>query len=269
MLALIVALFWLAILAPWAVIKFRNSRSEKSIDSFQAEHEVLSRQSYSVTPARRLDDAYLYEEHAYEPGHEPSRSRTHLTVVQDDDTYSSLESRLSWDEWERDYDYDEPHSLSSSVEHGPSRYAAYASSPTTTQGPYAYSPEYEPYFDSVEAPLGTSMKLRRNRIVVSLGASALVTTGLNILIGLSLMQYLAVLSWVALALYLATALFAVSLGYLEVWSLLGRRSTIAYELADVDAALLGRRDETYPEEAYEESADDDQWRREPRRHALG
>jgi hypothetical protein len=269
MLALIVALFWLAILAPWAVIKFRNSRSEKSIDSFQAEHEVLSRQNYSVTPARRLGDAYLYEEHAYEPGHEPSRSRPYLTVVQDDDTYSSLESRLSWDEWERDYDYDQPHSLSSSLEHGRSRYSAYASSPTTTQGPYAHSPEYEPDYASVEASFGASMKLRRNRIVASLGVSALVTTGLNFLIGLSLMQYLAVLSWVALALYLAAALFAVSLGYLEVSSLLGRRSTTADELADVDAEPQGRHDETYPDEAYEEFADDQEWRREPRRHALG
>ena len=113
------------------------------------------------------------------------------------------------------------------------------------------------------------MKLRRNRIVASLGVSALVTTGLNFLIGLSLMQYLAVLSWVALALYLAAALFAVSLGYLEVSSLLGRRSTTADELADVDAEPQGRHDETYPDEAYEEFADDQEWRREPRRHALG
>ncbi len=67
MLALIVALFWLAILAPWAVVKFRNSRAEKSIDSFHVEHERLSRQGYSVAPVRRLDDAYLYEEHSYEP----------------------------------------------------------------------------------------------------------------------------------------------------------------------------------------------------------
>jgi hypothetical protein len=269
MLALIVALFWLAILAPWAVIKFRNSRSEKSIDSFQAEHDVLSRQNYSVAPARRLGDAYLYEEHAYEPGHEPSRSRPHLTVVQDDDTYSSLESRLSWDDWERDYDYDQSHSLSSSVDHGDSRYVAYASSPTTTQGPYANSPEYELHYSSVEAPFAASMKVRRNRIVASLSISALVTTGLNLLIGLSLMQYLAVLSWVALALYLAAALFAVSLGYVEVSTLLGRRSTAAYEPADVEAGQQGRYNEAYPDEADEASDDDEQWRREPRRHALG
>src|ERR1019366_2483074 len=112
MLALIVALFWLAILAPWAVVKFRNSRSERSIDTFHAEHEVLSRQGYSVAPARRLNDAYLYEEHA-------------------DDTYSTLESRLTWDEWERDYDYDQPLTLSTSTpaQRGDNRYAAYASAP--------------------------------------------------------------------------------------------------------------------------------------------
>jgi len=140
MLALIVALFWLAILAPWAVVKFRNSRSEKSIDTFHAEHEVLSRQGYSVAPARRLDDAYLYEEHAYEPDHEPARSRPHLTVVHDNDTYSTLESRLTWDEWERDYDFDQPHpqATSTTALPGHHRYAAYAIAPAP-QGPYATS----------------------------------------------------------------------------------------------------------------------------------
>jgi hypothetical protein len=270
MLALIVALFWLAILAPWAVVKYRNSRSEKSIDHFHAEHEVLSRQGYSVAPARRLDDAYLYEERSYEPEHESARSRPHLTVVQDDDTYSSLESRTSWDEWVRDYDYDQPRIVGSQGDSralAQNRYAAYASAPA---GPIDQGHQsYEPTSDYGGAPLGVSMRVRRNHIATSLGLSALVTTGLNFLMGLSLLQYLAILSWTALVFYAAAALFAISQGYLEVASLLGRRATRAFSSID-DGVQTAYEDEAYDEEAaWETAAADEQWRREPRRHALG
>ena len=269
MLALIVALFWLAILAPWAVIKFRNSRAEKSIDHFHAEHEVLSRQGYSVAPARRLDDAYLYEENAYEPDHEAARSRPRLTVVQDDDTYSSLESRTSWDEWDRDYDYDEPRTLGSlarSHSLAQHRDAVYASAPA---GPVVRGRGYELLNSYDQAPLGVSMKVRRNRIFASLGLSALVSTGLNFLIGLSLLQYLAILSWTALVFYVVAALLAISQGYLEVASVLGRRATRAFSSRD-DSEESAYEDESYDEEtAWETTAADDQWRRESRRYALG
>jgi hypothetical protein len=267
MLPLIVALFWLAILAPWAVVKYRNSHSEKSIDHFHAEHEVLSRQGYSVAPARRLDDAYLYEEHAYEPEHEAARSRPRLTVVQDDDTYSSLESRTSWDEWERDYDYDQPRILGARtdshalVQH---RYAAYASAPSAPVVHGGHEPVYG------DAPLGASMRVRRSRIFTSLGLSALVTTGLNFLIGLSLLQYLAILSWTGVLFYVAVALFAISQGYLEVTSLLGRRAARAFSSRDEDAVESAYQDDAYDEEAaWETAVADDQWHREPRRYALG
>jgi hypothetical protein len=269
MLPLIVALFWVAILAPWAVVKFRNSRSEKSIDSFHAEHEVLSRQGYSVAPARRLDQAYLYEEQAYEPEHEPARSRPHLTVVQDDDTYSTLENRLTWDEWERDYDYEQPRTLSTSVEHSQHRYAAYASAPSP-QGPYVHSAQYEPESGYVNTPLGGSMRVRRTRIFASLGLSALVTTGLSFLIGLSLLQYLAVLSWIGLVFYVAAALFSISQGYLEAASLVTIRRTPTNQVTYQDVEAPIDDDEAYyEEEAFDEAVLDDGWRREARRYALG
>ena len=269
MLALIVVLFWLAILTPWAVMKFRNSRSEKSIDHFHAEHEVLSRQGYSVAPARRLDDAYLYEEHAYDPEHEAARSRPHLTVVQDNDTYSSLESRATWDEWERDYDYDEPRMIAPRGEapfYSQHRYSAYASSPGT------YVPRSYPAdrsinnYDSQTA--GSSMRVRRNRIFVSLLSSALFTTIVNFLVGLSLLQYLTVLAWTGLVLYISTAFFAISQGYLEVSSLLGRRANIPYS-SDEDYDVLYDDESVIDEEASWNSETDDEWRRERRHYALG
>ena len=269
MLALIVALFWLAILTPWAVMKFRNSRSEKSIDHFHAEHEVLSRQGYSVAPARRLDDAYLYEEHAYEPEHESARSRPRLTVVQDNDTYSSLESRTSWDEWERDYDYDEPRMLTPRGEapsYSQHRYAVHASSPNTSV-PRGYPADVSiNNYDSLNSR--QSMRVRRNRIFLSLVSSAVLTAGVNFLVRLSLLQYVTVLLWTALVLYAAAAFFAVSQGYLEVGSLLGRRATRAYASFD-DSNVLYDEDSVIDEDATWQSENDDEWRRERRGYALG
>ncbi len=271
MLALIVALFWLAILAPWAVVKFRNSRADKSIDHFHAEHEVLSRQGYSVAPARRLDDAYLYEEQAYEPEHEASRSRPRLTVVQDDDTYSSLESRTTWDEWERDYDYDEARAVVTPARSYPShRFSAYSSAPAGPAVPVRET--FAPSYLDDSAPLAPSMRVRRNRIFASLVVSALVTTGVNVLVGLSVVQYLAILSWTALVFDVAAALYAVSQGYLEVSSLLGRRTTRAFSAGaeyvdDVDDAYGAARFDGFGDA--EAAPDEDQWRREPRHYALG
>lgn len=276
MLALIVALFWLAILAPWAVVKFRNSRAEKSIDSFHVEHERLSRQGYSVAPVRRLDDAYLYEEHSYEPEHEPARSRPHLTVVHDSDTYSTLENRTSWDEWDRDYDYEHPRTIAATQESAHHRYAAYASAPSRDATVSRRVPlGAEGVF--LDGPIRGSMRVRRTRIFASLGLSAIVTTGLNFLIGLSLLQYLAVLSWIGLVCYVATALVAVSQGYLEVSSLIGVRrgaagAPIYYDdggSVDDDAAVLYADDEYYEDPSLDGEPAGQRWRREPRRVALG
>ena len=252
MLLLIVALFWLAIGIPWGVSKYRNAHADRSIDTFQAEHEVLSRQGYTVAPARRLDDAYLYEEQAYEPAHPPTRPR--LTVVHDDDTYSSLESRLSWDEWERDYAYDDdarPAAVAPAVANH--RFAAYASSPTPTHSPSPYD----------TAPLASmSMKARRQRIALGLVSAAVVLTLLEMLVGAAALQDLAIVAWVALAAYVAAALVAISQGYLGVSSLIGGRvrAFAPIELhGDVDH-------DDYVEEMVDE---DDEWAREPRRYALG
>ena len=268
MLPLIVALFWVAALTPWAVKKIRNFRSDKSIDHFHAEHEVLSRQGYSVAPARRLDDAYLYEEHSYEPEHESERSRPHLTVVHDDDTYSSLESRSSWDDWDRAYDYEGPRTIGiSAPAHAQHRYTAYASAPSVTST--SQYGDFEPVRAYAHKPIRASMKVRRNRFIASLGLSAVLTTGLNFLVGLSILQYLAIVSWVGLVLYVVAALVAVSQGYLEVSSLLGRYSD--GPIGDFRGGLEPMYDDaTYDEpESSDEFDDVDGWRRERRHYALG
>ncbi len=103
MLLTVLALFWVALLAPIAIRRFRDGGTEKSIVSFHAEHEVLSQQDYPVAPAHRLDRPD--EPEATSTAH--GERRPHLRVVQPDDTFSTLESRSSWDEWVDDYEYDD------------------------------------------------------------------------------------------------------------------------------------------------------------------
>ena len=268
---LIVALFWLAIGIPWGVSKYRNAHADRSIDSFHAEHEVLSRQGYTVAPARRLDDAYLYEEQAYEPAHPPT-GRPRLTVVHEDDTYSSLERRLSWDEWDRDYDYDETREVDSTPVHPAHRYAAYASSPSPSSSrPYASSPALDaPHASYAQdegwPPLQATMRVRRNRIAIGLLLAALVVSTVNYVAAISVLEDLVILAWVMVAGYVAAALFAVSQGYLEASSLVGRRVR-AYAPFEADAAFVEA--EVYDESELEPVADTGDWSDEPRRYALG
>ena len=118
MLLIVLALIWVALLAPVVIRRLREGGSEKSIQSFHAEHEVLTRQDYAVAPAHRLD----------EPDEAPVREyggdrRPRLTVVHPDDTFADLASRTTWDEWSEDYDYDDA---------PPARASARASDRTTT-----------------------------------------------------------------------------------------------------------------------------------------
>ncbi|HUZ40530.1 MAG TPA: hypothetical protein VMU68_03955 [Acidimicrobiales bacterium] len=250
MLLIILALFWLALLAPVAIRKLRDSGAERSIQSFHAEHEVLSRQEYAVNPAHRLDQP----DHS-ESGPNGSARRSRLTVVHADDTYRSLESRSSWDEWSVDYEYDEP------VERGSrNRYvAAYSSVPDEASVGRGY-----------EQPIRRrSMKSRRQMMFVRLLLTAVVLTVLAFTVSFGLIMDLAVVSWVCVVSYVALALYAVSQGYLNESSL-PLRLPQPRRLASVQRiydAVSPRYEDEYESE-YEVDDDDDGWQRQSRR-ALG
>jgi hypothetical protein len=251
MLLIILALFWVAILAPVVVRRFRDSGTERSIDSFHAEHEVLSRQGYVVPPAHRLD----------RPDHEEARSqgehRPRLTVVHADDTYRTLETRNSWDEWSQAYDYDRDEAESRPAA-PTNRYAsAYSSVPS--------EPEVRRHY---EAPARRrSMKARRKVLFVRTALAAVVLTATYFAVGFSIIEDLAILAWVALVSYVALALFAVSQGYLHESSLPVRLPR-GRQLATI-APLYGEAPEE-PDSEFYESDTDGEWRREsPSRYALG
>ena len=245
MLLIVIALLWVALLAPMALRRLRDRGTERSIESFHTEHEVLSRQGYAVAPAHRLS----------EPEPAPARA-SRLTVVHADDTYRSLESRSSWDEWSEDYDYDRYEGPAAPV----NRYAhAYASVPR--------SEEYERR--PVPAPRARrSARAQRRLIFTSLGAAVVVMTGAAFALSSSIVVDVAIVAWVALAGYVSLALYAVSQGYLDESSLgLKRRSrplaTVEPLYRDTEAAY-GEADE-YDDD---ESADAT-WRRGSSRYALG
>ena len=236
-----------------AVRRFRDNGTEKSIHSFHAEHEVLSRQEYSVPPAHRLDP----REPEPQDARREAEPRPRLTVVHPGDTYRSLESRTSWDEWANDYDYEREDELAQQSEPTNRYVSAYSSVPNEQEILNSYNPPMR----------AGSMKARRTTVFLMLGALAVVLSGINFAVSYSLIEDLAILAWLGLVCYIALALFAVSMGYLYESSLpiripQGRR------VATIEP-LYGEFEDEYETEFYADDGDE-QWRRDsPSRFAVG
>jgi hypothetical protein len=243
-----------ALLAPVAIRRLRDGGAERSIQSFHAEHEVLSRQEYAVNPAHRLDEPDDTESALQSHGR-----RSRLTVVHADDTYRSLESRSSWDEWSEDYEYDDrPNNERESM----NRYAAaYSSVPNDTTVRRRY-----------DAPIRQrTMKSRRQMMFVRLVLASTVLSILAFTMSYSLISDVAVASWVCVVSYVALALYAVSQGLLNESSL-PLRLPQPRKLASVQRlydAVAPRYEDEFESE-YDEDDEDDGWRRQSQpRRALG
>jgi len=214
---------------------------------------VLSRQEYSVSPAHRLDRPDDVETSVAEEIRRPR-----LTVVHADDTYRSLETRSSWDEWNDDYDFDdETPGRSPSM----NRYAqAYSSVPNETTVTRSY-----------EAPIRRrSMQSRRKIMFVRLVVCAAVLTIVAFVSGYSLITDVAVVSWVCVVSFVALALYAVSQGYLEESSL-GVRIPQPRRLATIQPLYSDGAPQSSNEfDAEYDDESDDGWLRQPvQRRALG
>jgi hypothetical protein len=205
MLLIVLALFWVALLAPVVIRRIRDGGTERSILSFHAEHEVLSRQDYTVMPAHRLDRPDEFVSRDREPESERER-RPRLTIVHPDDTVGTLASRSTWDEWSENYDYDDTQVVAPVV----NRYArAYSSRPSEPELVSAYEP-----------PLRRrTMRAQRRVMFARCVAVAVVITLIAFVSGSSLVTDLAALAWFAVVLFVALALYSVSQGYLDESSL--------------------------------------------------
>jgi hypothetical protein len=258
MLLIILALFWVALLVPIVIRRFREGGTEKSILSFRAEHEVLSQQDYLVAPAHRLD-----RPDPPTPITPSTQRRPHLTVVHADDTFGTLESRSSWDEWHDDYEYDDTTRDDEPIKNHYAR--AYSSRPSEPVASKSY-----------EAPLRRrTMRAQRRVMFARLVLVAFLVTLVAYFTGSSIVVDLAALAWFSVVCYVSLALFAVSQGYLEESSL-PLRIPQRRELATI-APLYATGDDEYDPEyesgfssEYYEPEVDEGWRRDSqRRSALG
>ncbi len=254
MLLIIIALFWVAILAPIAVKHFRDSGTEKSINSFHAEHEVLARQNYAVEPVNRLD-----QEDSISSRVRGLLNRPRLTVVHADDSMRS-DIRQEWNEWDENLDQE----FESPVRN---RYAsAYASTPRED------SYDARSVNDRYQAPqTRNAMQLRRKKVFSRLLISALVLSVLDFMVGYSLFQDLAILAWIGVIGFVAMAFYSVSQGYLSEESLPIRLPKMPQlpqfrPLATVET-LYDEAPQQFDSEFYEPEADD--WRHEAPRRAHG
>ncbi len=256
MLLIVLALFWVALLAPVVIRKLRESGTEKSIQSFHAEHEVLRRQDYAVVPVHRLD----------EPDQPPARDsmsdrRPRLRVVHPDDTVMTLATRSTWDEWSDDYAFDEDPPTTEVTNH-------YARAYSTHPRDVDVRAEHEP-------PIRRrTMRAQRRIMFTRLVLLAVVLTVVAFFTGYSPVVDVAALSWFSVVVFVALALYAVSQGYLSDASLplrLPQRRSLAtvkplyQEHGDGYASFEDELDDEFYE-----LAGDVTWQREPeRRRALG
>ncbi|MHB2029525.1 MAG: hypothetical protein ACYCPT_12005 [Acidimicrobiales bacterium] len=264
MILVVLAIFWVILLAPIVIRYFRDGDADKSIESFHAEHDVLSRQGYAVAPAHRLDE---FEVERRENSSMQSRPR--LTVVHADDTFGSLESRSSWDEWSDDYEYE-----ADSRSHVDSRSHAVAQSNRYAQA-YASRPSASPVVNAYEPPLRRRTMRAQRRIVFSrLVLAAFVLTILALVVGSSIILDLAALSWFGVVAFVALALYSVSQGYLLDTSLplLSKRTrlaTVAPLYGYAQESADERYESSYDGEVFEPDVDEEWARQFPRYRALG
>lgn len=258
MLLIILALFWALLLVPIVVRRLRDNGAERSIESFHTEHEVLSRQEYTVPPVHRLADP-----EPYEAPRERETRRPRLRVVNDDDTYGTLAARGSWQEWAEDYEFDETSAPRREVP--ANRYAAaYSSRPSAGSVRAAYA---EPVVRT------RSMKSRRRVMFSRLVLAAVLLSTLGFFLGYSLVVDLAVVAWIAVVGFVALALYAVSQGYLHEESLplrLPQRRPLASVQPLYHGAPPNEAEQYEDYEEFYEPDSDVRWRYESQSHrALG
>ncbi len=270
MLLIILVLLWGAFLVPAVVRKIRDWRNEQSIEHFHLEHDVLSRRAV-VAPLHRLDERDEYEDYgAYtEYGSDgdgyandypaPRRvapadrgsarvTRPRLTVVHDDDTYQTIESRSSWDDWAADYEFDEPSPRRASASSRVSDERSSRARPASNRYVAAYSstPSTSPVLRDARATR-RSMRARRRVVFIRLVLAAVVLTVAAVAAGYSFVWDLAILAWIGVVAFVALALYAVSRGYLH----------------ESSVGLGGRRQSLATVEPLDRYRRDDEWRGEP------
>ncbi len=254
MLLIILLLLWGVFLIPMVVRRIRDWRSDQSIEHFHEEHDVLGRQAV-VAPVHRLNETEAYDQYdQYDQYQSVPARRPRLTVVHDDDTYQTLETRSSWDEWSDDYEFDQV----SNDRHRDERIASASPRPTNNRYAAAYSATPRPAYVQ-EAPVrrSRSMRARRRVMFTRLGFAALILSVIGVFTGYSLVWDLAIIAWIGVVAFVALAFYAVGQGYLHESSLglnaLSRRPVAPVEPLFDRQARRPRRSEPEYDEYFEDA----------------
>lgn len=187
MLLIIIALFWVAVLANFTVGRLRDRGTERSIASFHAEHERLGRHQM-VAPANRL------KLESRETMVRRIDTPNGYTVVHaDDQPLRRSTYRYARDEYAG---YDEPTAT-------PHRYAAYGSQPY-------YAQDYQPIAQREQRVPGDI----RRRLFWRLALPTLFMTMLAIFFTSSLTVDLAVITWVPFLAFYVFAMYVVEQGWM-------------------------------------------------------
>ena len=222
MLLIILALLWIVLLTPMIIAKVRERRNDRSIESFRNEHEQLARYEYAVEPAYRLDETPVAPRS--QPQSTEGGRRPRLTVVHDDDTYGTLESRRSWEEWSDEYDFDRP----TRRDVQPTRRDdVYRGSGNRYARAYQSTPRGVTINVAPAVPRSRSMRVRRRVMATRTVLVAVVLSLVAYVTGESIVTDLAVLAWLAVVGYVALALFAISQGYFSLSSRPRREASLA------------------------------------------
>lgn len=242
MLLIILLLLWGAFLVPMLVRRVRDFRSDRSIEHFHEEHDVMARRAV-VEPVHRLDE---YD--GYEPEYRSQPHRPRLTVVHDDDTYQSLEARSSWDEWSEDYEFDETFTR---------RSAPTPPRPTTNHYAAAYSSTpRSPSVRSAPVARARSMRARRRVMFTRLVLTAVTLSVIGFFTGFALAWDLAIVAWIGVVGFIALAFYAVGQGYLHESSLglgsLSRRPAARVEPLDARRTRSTRTEPVFDEYEYDD-----------------
>ena len=240
MLLIILLLLWGAFLVPMLVRRIRDFRGDRSIEHFHEEHDVMGRRAV-VEPVHRLDEYDGYD--TYEPDNRAQTHRPRLTVVHDDDTYQSLESRGSWAEWSSDYEFDE-----SPARRRDERVASRAQRPAASgyAAAYAATPRATS-FQPAPTRRARSMRARRRVMFMRLVLTAVTLSVIGFFTGFALAWDLAIVAWIGVVGFIALAFYAVGQGYLHESSLglssLSRRPAAPVEPLAARRGRAPQRDE--------------------------
>ena len=270
MLLIILAVLWIAVLAPTGFRRLRDRQTNHSIEAFHSGYESLShRGDYVVDPAYKLHD----NEYA-QPPPEPEEAITprlpRLRLVAPGETPASLAREMSWAEWSESM-ADDPFErvAAPAFSNRESHIVTSFDDDVTPVNPaVAYSRPMqqtslsaERHFDTGPVRGARDQRRRRRNFVLGLGALAILDSLAAFALSSLMISYSAAALWFVWFTYLALMFVAMQRGMIA--SSRNTRSTSASRRERYVEAPAAVNEEAYANEFYKPDAGQE-WARQAR-----